>query len=94
MLTVEDWAEVRRLRHNKGMPIKVIARAMWCSKTTVKAALRSDGPPRYARLPRGSVVDEVEPRIRELLGVADDAGHRRRGADRVGVLDPHLARSG
>ena len=45
MLTVEDWAEVRRLRHGEGMPIKVIARAMGCSKNTVKAALRSDGPP-------------------------------------------------
>ncbi|HEX5696860.1 MAG TPA: IS21 family transposase [Acidimicrobiia bacterium] len=67
MLTVEDWAEIRRLRHGEGMPIKAIARAMACSKNTVKAALRSDGPPRYERVRRGSVVDEVEPRIRELL---------------------------
>src|SRR3954468_23649361 len=49
------------------MPIKVIARVMRLSKNTVKAALRSDGPPRYERALRGSVVDEVEPRIRELL---------------------------
>ncbi len=67
MLTVEDWAEIRRLRRGEGMPIKVIARAMGCSKNTVKAALRSDAPPQYERLARGSVVDEVEPRIRELL---------------------------
>jgi transposase len=67
VLTVEDWAEIRRLRHGEGMPIKVIARAMGCSKNTVKAALRRDGPPRYLRLSRGSVVDQVEPRIRELL---------------------------
>src|SRR4051794_34879399 len=49
------------------MPIKAIARVMGVSKNTVKAALRSDGPPRYERPPRGSVVDDVEPRVRELL---------------------------
>jgi transposase len=49
------------------MPIKVIARVMGCSKNTVKGALASVGPPRYERSSRGSVVDAVEPRIRELL---------------------------
>src|SRR4051794_41835006 len=49
------------------MPIKAIGRVMGVSKNTVKAALRSDGPPKYERPGRGSVVDEVEPRIRELL---------------------------
>jgi transposase len=37
------------------------------SKNTVKAALASDSPPNYERLQQGSIVDEVEPRIRELL---------------------------
>jgi transposase len=67
VLTVENWAEIRRLHRGEGMPIKVIARAMGCSKNTVRAALRSEGPPTYVREPRGSLVDEVEPRIRELL---------------------------
>jgi transposase len=67
VLSVEDWAEIRRLYRAERMPIKVIARVMGISKNTVKAALRSDGPPRYERPGRGSVVDEVEPRIRELL---------------------------
>jgi transposase len=40
---------------------------MGVSKKTVNAALRGDGPPRYERPGRGSVADEVEPRIRELL---------------------------
>jgi hypothetical protein len=40
---------------------------MRCSKKTVKAALRSDGPPRCQRPSRGSVVGQVEPRIWELL---------------------------
>jgi transposase len=49
------------------MPIKAIARVMGISKNTVKRALASQGPPKYVRAPQGSVVDAVEPRIRELL---------------------------
>ena len=67
MLNVEDWAEIRRLHRAEQMPIKAIARVMGCSKNTVKAAIRAQGPPSYARAGRGSLVDEVEPRIRELL---------------------------
>jgi transposase len=65
--SVEDWAEIRRLHRSEGMPIKVIARRVGCSKNTVRAALRRDAPPKYERAPRGSLVDAVEPRIRELL---------------------------
>lgn len=66
-MSVENWAEIRRLHRSERMPIKVIARVMGCSKNTVKGALASEGPPRYERSSRGSVVDAVEPRIRELL---------------------------
>jgi len=69
VLNVEDWAEIRRLHRAEGQPIKVIARVMGISKNTVKAALASDGPPAYRRRPSGSVVDAVEPQIRELLRV-------------------------
>ena len=67
MLTVEDWAEIRRLRRAEGMPIKAIARTPGISKNTVRAALASDAPPQYRRTPAGSAVDAFEPRIRELL---------------------------
>jgi transposase len=67
VLSVEDWAEIRRLHRAERMPIKQIARVMGCSKNTVKRVLAADGPPQYARGPRGSIVDAVEPRIRELL---------------------------
>jgi transposase len=67
MLSVENWAEIRRLHRAEGLPIKAIARVMGVSKNTVKAALESDQPPKYERRPKGSIVDEVEPRIRELL---------------------------
>ncbi|MFE3281395.1 IS21 family transposase [Nocardia sp. NPDC059239] len=69
MLAVEDWAEIRRLRRSEGMPILAIARMLGVSRNTVKRALASDGPPKYQRPPKGSVVDAVEPQIRELLKV-------------------------
>jgi transposase len=49
------------------MPIKAIVRVMGVSRNTVRAALRAASPPRYERAGSGSIVDEVEPRIRELL---------------------------
>jgi transposase len=67
VLNVEDWAEIRRLHRAERMPIKAIARVMGCSKNTVKAAVRAAGPPVYSRPASGSLVDAVEPRIRELL---------------------------
>ena len=67
MLVVEDWAEIRRLRRSEGVSISEIARVMGCSRNTVKAALASEGPPRYERARSGLLVDEYEPGIRELL---------------------------
>jgi transposase len=67
VLAVEDWAEIRRLHRAEGMPIKAIVRVLGVSRNTVRKALASDGPPRYERRPAGSIVDDVEPRIRELL---------------------------
>jgi transposase len=67
VLSVEDWAEIRRLHRAERMPVKVIARVLGCSKNTVRKALAADQPPGYRRRSRGSVVDAVEPRIRELL---------------------------
>jgi hypothetical protein len=60
-------AEIRRLHRAEGLPIKVIARVLGISKNTVKAAFASERPPKYQRPQGGSIVDEVEPGIRELL---------------------------
>jgi transposase len=67
VLSVEDWAEVRRLRRAERLSISEIARVLGISRNTVKAALACDGPPKYQRAPAGSVADEAEPRIRALL---------------------------
>jgi len=69
VLNVEDWAEIRRLHRAERLPIKMIARTLGVSRNTVRAALASDGPPAYARRPVGSLADEAEPRIRELLQI-------------------------
>ena len=67
VLCVEDWAEIRRLHRAEQMPVKAIARVMGVSRNTVRAAVASDRPPKYQRPRKGSIVDAVEPRIRELL---------------------------
>lgn len=64
---MEDWAEIRRLHRSERLPIKAIARVLGISRNTVRAALAAETPPKYERQPKGSIVDAVEPRIRELL---------------------------
>lgn len=49
------------------MPIKSIARQLGNGRNTVRGALASDGPPMYQRLTKGSIVDAVEPQIRQLM---------------------------
>jgi hypothetical protein len=58
------------------MPISQIERVMGISRNTVKAALASDGPPKYRRSPAGSVADAFEPRVRELLKSYPSMPHR------------------
>ncbi|MFI0451243.1 IS21 family transposase [Actinomadura sp. 6N118] len=72
MLSVEDWAEIRRLHRSEGMPIRAIVRKMGVGRNTVRRALASDAPPKYVRERKGSIVDAVEPQIRELLATWPD----------------------
>ncbi|MCO6000356.1 IS21 family transposase [Actinoallomurus rhizosphaericola] len=67
MLSVEDWAEIRRLHRCEGMPIRAISRKMGVGRNTVRRALQAQDPPKYARKPKGSIVDAVEPQVRQLL---------------------------
>jgi transposase len=64
---VEDWAEIRRLRRAEGMPIRAICRQLSVRRNTVRRALSAESAPRYRRALKGSIVDDVEPQIRELL---------------------------
>ena len=69
---MEDWAEIRRLRRVEGMAIKAIARRLGVSRNAVRRALARDAPPKYERAVRGSIVDAVEPAVRELLRKVPD----------------------
>ena len=66
-MSVEDWAEIRRLHRAEGLSIKLIARTLGISRNTVRTALASDGPPRYERKPAGSAVDAFEDAVRAQL---------------------------
>lgn len=67
MVTVDEWAEIRRLYRSERMPIKAIARMLGMSKNTVRRAIRGAAVPRYERAPAGSIVDAHEAAIREQL---------------------------
>lgn len=64
---MEDWAEIRRLHRAERMPIRAIARKLGVGRNTVRRALAAEAPLRYQPPAKGSAVDAVEPRIRELL---------------------------
>jgi hypothetical protein len=57
VMSVEDWAEIRRLHRSGGMPIRAIARVMGVGRNTVRRALEADGPV-ICNYPEGS--DAVE----------------------------------
>lgn len=67
MITLDEWAEIRRLHRSEDMGIKAISRKLGIARNTVRGALRSDEPPRYRRAPKGTIADAAEPEIREQL---------------------------
>ena len=67
MLGVEDWAEIRRLGVSERWSIKRICRERGFARNTVRAALRSEQPPGYARSPSGLKLDAFVGQIEELL---------------------------
>ncbi len=86
MLGVEQWAELRRMHVVEQVPIKEIARRTGLARNTVRAALRSEVPPRYAHRDRPSKLDPFKPQVEELL-----RGDPRLPVRRIGEL---IAESG
>ncbi|MGA8044702.1 MAG: IS21 family transposase [Dermatophilaceae bacterium] len=66
MITMEDWALIRRLAAD-GMPKAAIARKLGISRTTVLAAVASPGPPKYERAAGPTSFTPYEARVRQLL---------------------------
>ena len=65
-MNVDEWAEIRRC-HAAGESIKGIAARMRMSRNTVRRALTMPDPPTDHRRRRGSVADEADREIRDLL---------------------------
>lgn len=63
MITVEDWAEIRRLHKVEKLSKRTIARRLGIHRDTVTRALESDEPPKYEREPRGSILDPYKPKV-------------------------------
>jgi hypothetical protein len=66
VITLEDWALIRRLAAD-GVPKARIAERLGISRTTVIKAVKSDSPPRYERTPTATSFVVFEPRVRALL---------------------------
>jgi len=71
MITLEDWALIRRLAA-EGVPKARIAARLGISRTTVLKAVRSDSPPQYERTPTESSFVAFEARVRALLEQTPD----------------------
>jgi len=67
MISVEDWAEIRRLYKVERMSKRAIAHRLGVHRNTVTRALEADEPPEYERAPRGSVLDPYKAKIHALL---------------------------
>ena len=72
MVGVEQWAELRREHFVRGVSINELVKRTGLARNTVRAALRSEQPPRYSRASRGSKLDPFKAEIQRLLG--KDAG--------------------
>jgi transposase len=68
VITVEDWAEIRRLYRSEKLSQAEIARRLGLARNTVANAVHSESPPRYERAPvASSAWLQVEPAVRALL---------------------------
>ena len=67
LIEVEQWAELRREHFVRRVSIKELVRRTGLSRNTIRAALRSQAPPRYERAPRASKLDPFKDEICRLL---------------------------
>src|SRR5512140_3627731 len=67
VVSVQRWAEIRRMRFVEGLAIREIRRRTGLHRDTIRRALASSTPPRYARAGRGSKLDGFREEIHGLL---------------------------
>ncbi len=69
MVTVQQWADIRRMVLVEGLSQREIARQLGLARDTVARAVRSSRPPTYSRAPAGSKLDPYKAFIAEQLAV-------------------------
>jgi len=68
LLDVEQWAEIRRMKHVEGLSQREIHRRTGAHRDTIRRALGAPRPPSYGpRAKRGSKLDPFMTSIEELL---------------------------
>jgi hypothetical protein len=67
VLTVEQWAEIRRMYFVEKRSKRAIHRLTGVHRDTITRAIEAETPPRYVRVPRGSKLDAFEDWICEQL---------------------------
>ncbi len=67
MITLEDWALIRRLHVSEQLPKAQIARQLGVSRNTVAKAIASTDPPAYSRSAVVTSFAPFEQRVRQLL---------------------------
>jgi transposase len=67
VVSVEQWAEIRRMRFVEGLAIREIRRRTGLHRETIRRALSSSTPPSYSRSSRGSKLDPFKDQVHELL---------------------------
>jgi transposase len=71
VVSVQQWAEIRRMRFVEGLAIREIRRRTGLHRETIRRALRSSTPPGYARPARASKLESFKDEVHRLL--RDDA---------------------
>ncbi len=71
VISVEDWALVRRLVAD-GVPQRQVARQLGIGRLTVARAVASGAPPKYERKPVATSFSSFEPRVAALLAEFPD----------------------
>jgi len=67
VVSVQQWAEIRRMRFVEGLGIREIRRRTGLHRETIRRALASSDPPRYSRPACGSKLDPFKDEIHALL---------------------------